>query len=95
MKKSELISKVSQNTGIDIKTCETIVHSMIDLIKESMATGEKITLSGFGTFERRVRKQTIARNPKTLEPMTIEQQYVAAFRAGTSLKDAVKSITPL
>ncbi len=94
MTRSELIISVAEKTGVDQKLCETIIRTFTDTIRESVANGEKITLSGFGTFERKVRKATVARNPKTHEPMAIPEQFVATFRAGTSLKDAVKTGHP-
>lgn len=95
MTRSELVVEVAERTGLSPKEADRILRSITDLIKEQVAAGEKITISGFGTFERRRRKATVARNPKTHEPMKIAEQYVAAFRAGSGLKEAVKvSSTP-
>ncbi len=95
MTRSELVVEVAERTGLSPKDADRILRSITDLIKEQVAAGEKITISGFGTFERRRRKATVARNPKTHEPMQIAEQYVAAFRAGSGLKEAVKvSSTP-
>lgn len=91
MTRSELIVEVANRTQVDPKTCENIIRCFTDTIRECVANGEKITISGFGTFERKRRKATVARNPKTHEPMAIPEQFVATFRAGTTLKDAVKS----
>ncbi len=90
MTRSELVVEVAERTGLSPKEADRILRSITDLIKEQVAAGEKITISGFGTFERRRRKATVARNPKTHEPMRIAEQYVAAFRAGSGLKEAVK-----
>jgi len=91
MTRAELISYVAEKTNLSVAECDRVVRLLIDSITEKVAAGEKVTLSGFGTFERRRRKATMARNPKTLEPMSIQEQYVAAFRAGSALKEAVKS----
>ncbi|MCB0344356.1 MAG: HU family DNA-binding protein [Bdellovibrionales bacterium] len=91
MTKSELVAEVAQRAGITPKESERIIRTMLTTMQEHLARGEKITLSGFGTFERRRRKATVARNPKTGEPMPIAEQNVATFRAGTALKEAVKS----
>jgi DNA-binding protein HU-beta len=64
----------------------------LDLIKERVALGEKITISGFGTFERKRRKATVARNPNTGELLQIAEQNVAVFRAGAGLKEALRAI---
>ena len=91
MTRSELIIEVAERAGVSPKECDRILRILTEAIQEHVAAGEKITISGFGTFERRFRKATVARNPKTHEPMPIAEQYVAAFRAGTGLKEAVKT----
>ncbi|MCB0324467.1 MAG: HU family DNA-binding protein [Bdellovibrionales bacterium] len=90
MTRSELILEVAQRADLTPRDADKILRIITDIIKERVAAGEKITISGFGTFERRRRKATVARNPKTHEPMRIAEQYVAAFRAGSGLKEAVK-----
>lgn len=90
MTRSELVIEVAERTGLTPKDADRFLRTVTDLIKDKVAAGEKITISGFGTFERRRRKATVARNPKTHEPMAIAEQYVAAFRAGSGLKEAVK-----
>jgi DNA-binding protein HU-beta len=94
MTRSELIAEVARRADISPKQCDNLMRILTDTIQEKLSNGEKITISGFGTFERRKRKATVARNPKTNQPMQIAAQYVAAFRAGSGLKDAVK-IEPL
>jgi len=91
MTRAQLIAIVAEKTQISSKTCDMIIRKFLDTITEEVASGEKITISGFGTFERKRRKATMARNPQTGEPMEIESQNVAVFRAGSGLKDAVKA----
>ena len=90
MTRSELITEIARRANISPKESDRLLRTITDTIQEFVAAGEKITISGFGTFERRRRKATVARNPKTHEPMRIAEQYVAAFRAGSGLKEAVK-----
>ena len=90
MTRSELIAEVAAHADISPRECDRILRIFFETMQEKIAQGEKITLSGFGTFERRRRKATIARNPQTNSLMPIAEQFVAAFRAGTSLKEAVK-----
>jgi DNA-binding protein HU-beta len=91
MNRAKLISLVAQRANISDRSCEEVLKHLTDTITDQMALGEKITISGFGTFETKLRKSTIARNPKTGELMDIAEQNVATFRAGTNLKGAVKS----
>ncbi len=90
MKKSELVAKVAKDSGVTVKETNLVIKTLIETIKTSMSKGEKVTISGFGSFERKKRKETIARNPKTGERMTIAAQNMATFRAGSSLKQAIK-----
>lgn len=94
MTRSELIELVAEKTGNNSRLCDSIIRTFLDSIRDAVAAGEKITISGFGTFERRLRKATVARNPQTGEPMSISAQNVAVFRAGTALKEAVRSNDP-
>ena len=92
MTRSELVALVANEADVSIKDADKIIRLFTEKITQSVSNGEKITLSGFGTFEKRRRKATFARNPKTGETMPIAEQNVATFRAGTALKTAVKSI---
>lgn len=95
MTRAEVVNQVAEKENISPKEADKIIRSFLETIQEAVSRGEKITLSGFGTFERRTRKATVARNPKTGEPMPIAAQNVATFRAGTALKEAVKSVAPI
>ena len=90
MTRSELVLELAKRAELSPRESDRILRILTQTIEEFLATGEKVTISGFGTFERRRRKATVARNPKTHEPMRIAEQFVAAFRAGSSLKEAVK-----
>lgn len=90
MNRSELINTVADKARISQRESERLVKIITDTITEQIAQGDKVTISGFGTFEKRRRKQTIARNPKTGERMVIKAQNTPTFRAGAALKSAVK-----
>lgn len=90
MTRSELIIELAKRADISPREADRIMRIVTETIAEHLSAGEKVTISGFGTFERRRRKATVARNPKTHKPMRISEQYVAAFRAGSTLKEAVK-----
>jgi len=91
MTRSELIVEVASRADITVSESDRLIRTVIDTLRDAIASGEKITISGFGTFERKMRKATVARNPKTGEPMRIEAQHVATFRAGSALKQAVRN----
>jgi DNA-binding protein HU-beta len=90
MNKGELIQKVSDETNMTQKQIDTVLSSLIDTIKNQVASGDKVTITGFGTFEKRHRKARTGRNPRTGEAMQIEASSVPAFSAGKQFKDTVK-----
>lgn len=86
--KNEIVDAIFENTECDRKDVLFIVDSFLSEIKKSLEKGSTIELRGFGTFEPRLRKgKSAARNPKTGEKITVAPHYVAAFRAGQSLKE--------
>ena len=88
--KQKLIDKVTDMTRLPRKHVETVITEFLDLIIDQLSMGEKINLSGFGAFEVRDRKGRRGVNPRTLEPTDIPTVRVAKFRAGKTLKEAVK-----
>jgi DNA-binding protein HU-beta len=89
MNRAELVENVAKATGQPKSEVTRTLAAMIHTITGSLATGDKVTLVGFGTFERRNRKARTGRNPRTLSPLRIPAARVPAFRAGKELKDIV------
>ncbi len=89
MNKSELINAVAEKAGITKKEAEVAVSSLLDVIIENVANGEEIRIVGFGTFERRERKERVGSDPRTGEKIQIAASKVPAFKPGKSFKDAV------
>ena len=90
MNKADLIQGVANRSGLTKKDSESVVNAIIDGITDSLAKGEKVQLTGFGTFEARSRKAREGRNPATGEALKIEASKAPAFKAGKALKDKVK-----
>ncbi len=89
MNKVELVSSVAQKSGLSKKDSEKAVTAILDSIVETVATGEKVQLVGFGTFEVRERKERTGRNPRTREEIIIPASKQPVFKAGKSFKDSV------
>lgn len=89
MNKSELVASVAEKSGLTKKDAEKAVNAVFDSIAATLASGEKVQLVGFGTFEVRERKERQGQNPQTKQPITIPATKVPAFKAGKGLKDAV------
>ena len=89
MNKSELITAVSQSAGLTRKDTERAVNALLDAITASLRSGEKVQLSGFGTFEVKDREARVGRNPHTKEAVNIPATTVPVFKASKALKDTV------
>ena len=91
MNKGELVDKVAEKSGVTKKQADMVLTAAIDAIMETVSSGEKVTLVGFGSFEPRERKEREGRNPKTGETMVIPATTVPAFSAGKQFKEMVSS----
>ena len=89
MNKTELIAAAAQATGMTKKDTERVLNAALDTITASLVRGEKVQLSGFGTFETKDREARVGRNPRTKEPVEIPATCVPVFKASTALRDAV------
>lgn len=89
MNKSELVAAVAEKSGLTKKDAEKAVSSVIDIIVDSVAQGEKVQVVGFGTFEQRQRNARTGCDPRTKQQIQIPASKVPAFKAGNAFKDAV------
>ena len=90
MNKSELIGAiVSKNPGMTLSTADAALSAALESIKEAVAAGDKVTLIGFGTFEKKTRKARTGINPSTKEKIKIAKKNVPAFKAGSAFKEQV------
>lgn len=91
MNKAQLIKAVADKTEVSQKTTGLTLNAVLETIIEALASGDKVVLVGFGTFESRDRKAREGRNPKTGETIDIPATVVPAFSAGKQFKDAVET----
>lgn len=89
MNRAELVDHVAGATGQPKSEVSRTLSALIYTVTGALSKGDKVTLVGFGTFERRMRKARTGRNPRTLAPLRIAAAKVPAFRAGKELKDIV------
>ena len=90
MQKIEYIAEVAERTGISKKEARRILDTMLQVISERLQAGEKVVLTGFGTFEVRQRQSRQGVNPKTRERMQIPATKTPGFSASNSLKLAIR-----
>ena len=91
MNKRELVDSIADRLDVDVPkhAVESVIDSFTQVVGESLRAGEKVTLTGFGTFEPRKRDARTARNPQTGESVKVPARTVPAFKAGQKLKDTV------
>jgi DNA-binding protein HU-beta len=89
MNKTELVEKIAEDAGLAKSEAERALKATLDAITDAIADGEKVTLPGFGTFERRERAARTGRNPQTGETLKIAKSKVPAFKAGATFKSYV------
>ena len=91
--KIDLVESVYLNTKIEKQDVQKVIDNLLEQLKSSMSDGKTIELRGLGTFEKRLRKgRAKARNPKTGEIVSVEPHYVAVFRPGRELKNAISDL---
>ena len=92
MNKAELIEAVSDETGLSKTQVDDALKCILATITEQLSKGNKITLVGFGTFERRNRKARVGVNPQNPEQkIKIPAKKAPAFSPGSELKTAVQT----
>ena len=89
MTKAELIDSISTKIDLPKQTAERIVNTIFDDIVAALKSGDKVNISGFGTFQISDRKARTGRNPKTGEAIQISASRSAKFKAGKVLKDSL------
>jgi len=86
--KADLVAKVS-DLGVTKKQAAEAVDCVIGAIKDALASGDKVSLVGFGTFSVKERAARQGRNPQTGAAIKIPKKKVPSFKAGKALNDAV------
>ena len=89
MNKTELIAVAAQAVGMTKKDTERVLNAALDAITAALTNGDKVQLSGFGTFELKDREARVGRNPHTKESIEIPATTVPVFKASKVLKDTV------
>ena len=89
MNKTELITVAAENAGLTKKDTERVINAAIDAVTAALVKGEKVQISGFGTFETKDREARVGRNPHTKEAIEIPATRVPAFNAIKALKDNI------
>jgi DNA-binding protein HU-beta len=89
MNKGSLVEEVSRRTDLAPSAVARVVDEVLRVIRERVIRGERVVLSGFGTFERVRRNPRTGRNPHTREAVRIPARNLPSFRAGAAFRASV------
>lgn len=90
MNKAELLQQVVNKAGVKVKEAEALLDAFITATEDALAKGEKVAITGFGTFSVSERKARKGRNPQTGKEIKIPASKSPRFTAGKGFKDALK-----
>jgi DNA-binding protein HU-beta len=90
MTKEQLITKMAKEVGISKRQANDVLKTFFGSVTTALKKGQKVSFVGFGTFSTTKRKARTGRNPQTGASIKIPAARVPKFKAGKSLKDAVK-----
>jgi len=89
MKKSDFVVEVAKKAGVSQAKAGEYVNAMLDVITDALKSGDKVTLTGFGTFEVRERAPRVVTDIRTREKRQTPASKHPAFSSGAVLKEAV------
>lgn len=89
MNKGEFVEALADRLDVSRAQADRALTTMLDIIAERMAAGEKVSFTGFGSFEVSERAERTGRNPQTGASIKIAASRVPKFSAGATLKSAI------
>lgn len=89
MTKADIVERIHTRTGIPKKDSFVILETVFSIMKDTLESGEKIKVAGFGNFEVKVKKDRRGRNPQTGEAITISSRRILSFKASIVLKTTI------
>jgi len=90
MNKDALVSAISEKTDLSKKDIEMVLEAMVEVITKTLKSGDKVTMTGFGTFKVSNRAAREGINPQTKAKIKIPAMTVPKFTAGKALKEAIR-----
>ncbi|MEQ1543672.1 HU family DNA-binding protein [Methyloglobulus sp.] len=90
MNKSELIDAMAESSGLTKADAGRALDGFIGAVTGALSKGDSVTLVGFGTYAVKERAERLGRNPQTGREITIQAARLPSFKAGKTLKDAIK-----
>ncbi|MGB6012222.1 MAG: integration host factor subunit alpha [Desulfobacterales bacterium] len=89
--KAQIIEEVSDRNGFTMKKSTELVESLLEILKNTLASGEDVLISGFGKFCVKDKNSRRGRNPATGEDMMLSERKVVTFKCSASLRDEINA----
>jgi len=89
MNKTQLVDAAAKASEMKKRDVETVLENLINIIQDEVAKGEKVQITGFGTFERKERGERVVKNPRTGEDIKVGPSKSPTFSAGSVFKETV------
>jgi DNA-binding protein HU-beta len=90
MTKIDLIANIATEAGVKKSVAEKVLNALMNNVERALKSGDKVTLTGFGTFQCTQRASRTGRNPRTGKEIKIDACNVPKFKPGNKLKEALK-----
>jgi nucleoid DNA-binding protein len=84
--KAEIVDKISRELNVQKKDIAFVIDSFLEIVKNTLSSGETMELRGFGTFGHKIRKGRRARNPRSGEAVVVDDRVVITFKPGKEFK---------
>lgn len=94
MTKADIAEKIQTVTGMSKKDSAEMLEAVFSLMKSTLESGEKLKISGFGSFEVKRKADRRGRNPQTGEAITIEARRILTFKPSMILRQSINGINP-
>jgi DNA-binding protein HU-beta len=88
--KGELVDAIASSANVSKADAENALNAFINSVQDAVASGDKVTLPGFGTFAPSLRKARMGMDPRTRQPVHIPERKAAKFTVGSKFKAQVQ-----
>ena len=89
MNRKDLVETIAQRAGLSSAQADAALTALVAGVSDAVASGDRVAVAGFGTFEPRERSARTGRNPQTGQPIEIAASVAPAFKPATAFKQAV------
>jgi integration host factor subunit alpha len=86
--KADLIEIVNSRTSVAKHDCNRLVDDVFDTMRDALAAGDPVMISGFGRFAVRAKRARVGRNPRTGAPVEVTARRVVTFKPSAGLRDS-------